>query len=429
MLIITYYWPPSGGSPVLRWLKFVKYLHKFGWEVTVYTPANPEPQAVDETLLEEIPEGVHVIKKKIREPYAIFKRILGKPKGKSIATAFISDSNSRSLLNELLVWVRGNFFIPDARKFWIKPSVRYLSKYLKQFPHHVMVSTGPPHSMHLIAQGIKSKTGIPWLADFRDPWTNIDYYSQLKLTQRADRKHHQLESDVIRNADAIVTVSPTMTKEYKEMGSSSVHTITNGFDVLPGKKEEELNHTIFSILHVGSMPESRNPKLLWKVLGKFTGEASENAGKLRIELIGHIDSSIIESLKANGLEGFYTKYDYLPNREVLLKMTQASVLLLVINNTQNATGILTNKFFEYLSAKRPILAIGPTNGDAAEIINMTRAGKIFDYKDEKGMDIYLHELISDFNQRTLKVDPKNIDTFSRRNLTSSLAKLLDSLAK
>jgi glycosyltransferase involved in cell wall biosynthesis len=427
VLIITYYWPPSGGSPVLRWLKFVKYLHEFGWEVTVYTPENPEPQAVDETLLSEVPENVTVLKKKIREPYAIFKRLLRKPKGKSLATAFISDNNKKSLFNEMSVWIRGNFFIPDARKFWIKPSIRYLTRYLREHPYDAIISTGPPHSLHLIAQGLKKNTRIPWLADFRDPWTNIDYYNQLKLTKRADRKHHQLEETVLRETDAIVTVSPTMTKEFSDMGARSVKTITNGFDTVPEGIAADVDNKTLTILHVGSMPESRNPVALWKVLGILARKNPEFQKKLRIELIGNVDYSIMHSLKENGLDDSLVKLEHMPNAEVLQRMSMASVLLLVINNTQNASGILTNKFFEYLSAKRPIIAIGPTNGDAAEILNRTDAGRMIDYQDEKGTEDYILSLIADFEKGNLAVDVKNIDNFSRRKLTASLAQILDSL--
>lgn len=427
VLIITYYWPPSGGSSVLRWLKFAKYLHEFGWNATVYTPKNPEPQAIDESLIADIPESVKVIRKKIREPYTLFKRLLRKPKGKSLATAFISDSNKKSMLNDISVWIRGNFFIPDARKYWIKPSVRYLTNYLNRHPHNVLVSTGPPHSMHMIAKGLKSRTGIPWLADFRDPWTNIDYYSQLKLTRLADRKHHRLEAQVLKKADTIVTVSPTMTKEFGETGATSVHTITNGFDTTPGFTEVPKENKHFTLLHVGSMPESRNPQVLWKVLGKITEEDPEFRKKLKIELIGNVDCTILQSIEKTGLTDSLVKLDHMPNREVLLKMAQASVLLLVINNTQNATGILTNKFFEYLSTKQPIIGIGPPKGDAAKILEDTGAGRMLDYQDEKGIEDYIRSIITDFEKGMLSVDVKNIDNFSRRNLTASLVQILDSL--
>lgn len=411
----------------MRWLKFVKYLHEFGWDVTVYTPENPEPQAIDESLLDEIPDHITVIKKKIREPYSLFKRLLRKPKGKSLATAFISDSNKKSPFNELSVWIRGNFFIPDARKFWIKPSIKFLAQYLKKHPHDAIASTGPPHSLHLIAQGVKKKTEIPWLADFRDPWTNIDYYHQLKLTKSSDRKHHKLEASVLQMADTVVTVGPTMTNEFIQLGAQKVITLTNGFDTPPTVGTANPSNTIFTILHVGSMPESRNPETLWRELGKLVKENPGIQEKLKIELIGNVDSTIIQSIQENGLSESMVRLDHMPNQEVLRKMAEATVLLLVINNTPNATGILTNKFFEYLSVKRPIIAIGPTAGDAAEILKNTGAGRMIDYTDVFGTENYLRSLFDDFNKKQLTVDVKNIDAFNRRNLTAILAQILDSL--
>lgn len=168
VLIITYYWPPSGGSGVQRWLKFVKYLREFGWEPVVYTPENPEMPSSDTSLLSEVSEDIEIIKTKIWEPYSFYKRFIGKKKSEKINTGFLSESKKPKLTEALSVWIRGNIFIPDARKFWIKPSVKFLKKYLADNPVDAMVSTGPPHSMHLIALGIKKSLNTPWIADFRD---------------------------------------------------------------------------------------------------------------------------------------------------------------------------------------------------------------------------------------------------------------------
>ena len=187
VLIITYYWPPSGGAGVQRWLKFVKYLREFGWEPIVYTAENPEVPVIDETLTKDIPEGITVLRTKVWEPYQIYKRLSGRKQSDRIQTAFLSEKKKPGTIENLSIWIRGNFFIPDARRFWIKPSVKYLSRYLNDNPVDLIISTGPPHSMHLIAMHLKGKTQIPWLADFRDPWTNIDFYHQLKLSRSADQ--------------------------------------------------------------------------------------------------------------------------------------------------------------------------------------------------------------------------------------------------
>ena len=197
VLIISYYWPPSGGAGVQRWLKFVKYLRSFGWEPVVYTPENPEFPETDLSLAKDIPPGLEVIKQPIWEPYDTYKKLLGQKKEDKINAAFLSEKKKNSMLENFSVWVRGNFFIPDARKFWIRPSVKFLLNYLETNPVKAVISTGPPHSMHLIAMALAKKIKLPWLADFRDPWTNIDFYKDLRLSARADARHKKLEKKVL----------------------------------------------------------------------------------------------------------------------------------------------------------------------------------------------------------------------------------------
>ena len=423
-LLITYYWPPSGGSPVLRWLKFTKYLKYFGWDVSIYTPDNPVPQAMDEELLSEIPFGTTIYKSKIKEPANGFGFKSNKQKIQS--TAFISEEGKKSLIGELAIWIRGNIFIPDARMFWIRPSVRKLTKLLKTEHFDAIITTGPPHSMHLIGLGLKKKTGIKWLADFRDPWTNIDYYPDLKLTKRADKKHHRLEQQVLNNADAIVTVSPTMTTEFEEIGGKSIHTITNGYDAIAGQETVEPEKE-FSILHLGSMPKSRNPEQLWPVLGELCKENKEFEACLKIHLIGNVDHSILKAIDENGLNQKLFREGHLPNSEAILRQKQAQVLLLIINNSPNAKGILTNKFFEYMMAKRPILTIGPSDGDAATILEETGAGVIFDYNEKEKLKKKIMELFELYKSNKLVVDSSKIENYSRKNLAESISGILDSI--
>lgn len=425
VLVITYYWPPSGGSAVLRWLKFARYLHEFGWLATIYTPSNPEPQAFDQALLKEIPDSVTVIKRKIREPYRIFKILTGQKYNDTLTASFVSE-REKGWIYGLLIWIRGNFFIPDARKFWIRPSIRYLTKYLEDNPHDAVVSTGPPHSMHLIAMGIKARLNIPWVADFRDPWTNIDFYNELKLSSGADRKHRVLEKKVLTSADAVITVGPAMTSEFKNMGCSNVYTITNGYDEISDNRLKEPAKE-FSFLHVGSMPSARNPKVLWTVLGDIASEDPGFRSDLVIHLIGKVDYTVLRSITESGLGDMLKKQDHIPHHHVFPFLKQASVLLLVINDSPNAGSILTNKFYEYLSASRPILAIGPEDGDAALILNRSGAGRMFDYDNRKELHDHIVDLYNRYKSGTLTADVRNISQYNRRNLTAELASLLDSV--
>jgi glycosyltransferase involved in cell wall biosynthesis len=425
VLIITYYWPPSGGSAVLRWLKFAKYLRDFGWEPVVYTPANPEPQEIDTSLLKDIPENMEVIKSPIREPYHIYKLLAGKKKEDRLGVALMSDKK-QGLFSTVSLWIRSNLFIPDPRRFWVGPSVRLLSRYLQSHPVDVIVTTGPPHSMHLIGLGLKNSMGIKWVADFRDPWTNIDFYRDLALTRWADRCHKKLERKVLHDADQIITVSPGMSREFTALGVSRIATITNGFDVVPSTLTKHLPEK-FTLLHLGSIPKSRNPENLWRVLADLVGQNPGFAEKLQIKLIGKKDRIVQESIERYALQDFVLSEDFIPHENTFHELTEAAVLLLFINNTPNAGGILTNKFFEYLSARRPILAIGQADGDASVILGETRAGKIFEYKDSTGLKNHLLDLFGLYSQNKLFTESGDIERFSRKSLAGKLGELLTQL--
>jgi hypothetical protein len=258
VLIITYYWPPAGSSGVQRWLKFVKYLREFGWEPVVYTAENPEVPSCDDSLGNDIPEDIEIIRKHVPEPYRIYKKLTGNNK---LGFGFTTQHTQKSsLINRLAIWIRGNLFIPDARMLWINPSVRTLSKYLKVNQIDIIVSSGPPHSLHLIALKLKKRFNLPWVADFRDPWTGIYYYSSLKLTSLAHYLQRRLELKVLRNANINIVVSKSMANEFKQKGISNVEVITNGYDSLDYNRftPTDLN---FTLVHIGTIPPNSNSPL------------------------------------------------------------------------------------------------------------------------------------------------------------------------
>ncbi len=421
VLIITYYWPPSGGAGVQRWLKFVKYLGKFGWEPVIYTPSNPEYPETDHSLEKDIPQGIETIRQPIWEPYASYKLLQGQKKEEKINAAFLSEKKKNPFLEKLSVWIRGNFFIPDARKFWIKPSVKYLTSYLKAHPVDVLVSTGPPHSMHLIAMPLAHHFKIPWLADFRDPWTNIDFYKDLKLMAWADKKHRKLESKVLKTASLVTVISQTMASDMRTICQRKYEVITNGYDEEDMLAEKPVLDRKFSIAHIGTLVSSRNPFVLWDTLKSFIDEIPGFAQDLEIKLVGKVDISVTETLRTKGLEKYLHKIDYLTHDAVLTCQRQSQLLLLIINDTPNAKMILTGKFFEYLAAHRPILALGPVDGDAAMILNETHAGKISGFHDTASIREHLLHYYSLYKAENLEVDSKNIERYSREKLTESLS--------
>ena len=426
VLILTYYWPPGGGAGVQRCLKFVKYLREFGYEPIVYTSLNGEMPVIDNSLMRDIPEGVRVLKTPIWEPYNLYKSFIGQGKDEKINAAFLTEKKKPSLTQKVSVWLRGNIFIPDARKFWIKPSVKYLTHYLKDNPVDIIFSSGPPHTMHLIAYHLKKKFNIPWVADFRDPWTNIDYYKDLMLSPAADKKHHRLEQLVVTTADKVVVIGDTMKTEFETLSGRKVDVIYNGFDTddidnSAGIKRDEK----FSLAHIGTLVKTRNPMVLWKTLSELVANDKGFADDLLIKLVGKVDFSVRESLKEYELEKYVQYTEYLPHGEIGGVQKASQVLLLLLNNTPNAKGILTGKFFEYLASERPILCIGLTDGDAAKIIDNTKAGYTIGFEDSVSMKKTILRLYDDYKNGSLIVNSQNINQYSRRNLTHQLADLMN----
>jgi glycosyltransferase involved in cell wall biosynthesis len=370
VLIITYYWPPNGGAGVQRWLKMAKYLPQHGWQPVVYTPENPEIITPDEALAKEVPSEAEIIKRPITEPYTFYKRLTGRKADEKVHLGFLNEGKKKkSWREDLAVWLRGNAFIPDARVWWVKPSVKFLAGYLRDHPVDAVVSTGPPHSMHLIALGLKKRfPHLRWIADWRDPWTNIDFYQQLKLTGWADRKHHRLEREVIAQADVNVAVGWTMAEELKVLGSRNTEVITNGFDpddvpspVVPVDEE-------YSLVHVGNMTATRDIPQLWPVLAELCRTDTDFGSKFKLRFVGPVDHGVLGSIERAGLTEKVERIGSVDHARAMREMQRARVLLLSVNDTANAKGVLTSKVFEYLAVGRPILAFGPKDGDVARVL-------------------------------------------------------------
>lgn len=418
VLIVTYYWVPAGGSGVQRWLKFVKYLRDFGIEPVIYTVKDPNYPLIDVSLSNDIPGNIEVIKHPIWEPNNLLSKL--KKRGAKTSAGFLNPNPT--FFGKVLQYVRANYFIPDARKFWVKPSVKKLNRYLKENVIDVIITTGPPHSMHLIGLQLKKELGIKWVADFRDPWTEIDYFHQLPLTKKTINKHYKLEKEVLKRADATLVIGKTMKKKYSVL-SNNIHVVTNGFDNEENLTQDISLDTTFSLTHIGLMNADRNPKILWEVLDEICKENSQFSNDLEIKLIGKIAKEIDESLNKYSFKTI-TKINYVPHNEVLKYQKQSQVLLLVVNDVPSAKGILTGKIFEYLQAKRPILAIGPEDGDLAEVLSSTNSGEIVNFNNKEKLKRIITNLYTSYKNKGLIVDSKNIGKFHRKELTRQLSEIL-----
>jgi hypothetical protein len=429
ILIISYYWPPAGGPGVQRWLKFVKYLPDFGWESTVFIPENPSYPIVDETLQKDVPKNLKMIKTKIWEPYQLAEKF-GKDNKKFKAGQFDVGEN-QSWKAKLSIFVRGNFFIPDARVFWVKPSVEFLEKYLKANHYDVLVTTGPPHSLHLIGLGLKKKfPDLKWIADFRDPWTEISYYKHLKLTKIADKKHRKLESEVFKNADVTLATSYTDAENFRKNGANAF-CITNGFDSEVESQKSEVgskNSTNkFTLSYVGVLEQLRDPGNLWWTLYEIMCENEEFSNDFELKFVGKVDNKIQQSLFHIGINQNIKYLGYLPHEQALQEMQDSAVLLMTNFPQESSKGIIPGKIFEYLATGKTILSFGPKDADVEKILSETKAGKHFGYDEKENLKNFILESYQNWKLGTLNQNAENIEQFSRKNLTQKLVDLMNKI--
>jgi glycosyltransferase involved in cell wall biosynthesis len=421
VLIITYYWPPSGGGGVQRWLKFTKYLPQFGWEPIIFTPENPDFDIKDESLVQDVDTNLEVLKLPIWEPYHLFKKL---NKGKNLKQGLTTDSSKQSIINKLALFIRGNFFIPDPRKYWVKPSVEFLSKIIHDNAIDVVVTTGPPHSMHLIGLKLKKKLGVKWLADFRDPWSRWDMLQNFKMSSIAWWRHKSLEKQVLRNADAVVTVSKTWAKEFDEIFPRQYEVITNGYDEDDFKMPQRIeSDEKFVISHFGLINKFRNPIKFWEALIEILNDNPKQ--QLQLNLFGTIESEIKDYLIHDDiLKKVVNIKPPVSHEQVIKAYNQSDLLLLLLNDSDNAKGHIPGKLFEYMASGKQILGLGLQNGDCADILKNVGAGEVFNFTDKVAIKSYVLDQISTIKP---KISNQKLTQYSRKKLTNDLVSVLNSL--
>ncbi len=426
-MIVTYYWPPSGGSGVQRWLKFAKYLPHYGWTPFVLTPESPSFTIKDESLIKDVPSETNVHKLPIWEPYDLFLKLSRWVGGKDLKQTDFISTGRKSGFRQISAWIRGNFFIPDARIFWVKPAVRFLEGFMKNDGIETIISTGPPHSIHLIGLRLKKKNpGLKWIADFRDPWSEWDLLDTLSLTDRARRKHVSLEHRVLLSANRVITISLYHVRRFEALGGRRVDLITNGFDEDDFKGVKKIRTNRFTLAHVGMVDELRDPRPVMEAVRELCRVDPDFASRVSIKFIGQVNSAFKGYIGSiDELSDCTSFTDHLPHRQLLKLYGETDVQLLILAHTVIAPGNLPGKFFEYLASGNPILAVGPVQGDAAEILRQTKAGEIFERSDKAGLKACLVRLYDRWKKGETE-DQRNIVSFTRKNLTSQLIKLLES---
>lgn len=414
VLIIVYYWPPSGGAGVQRWLKFVKYLPLFGVEPTVITTKNGDYPAIDHSLEKDVSKNLKVIRTKTPSFGKLFSRSskFNAPYGN------LESQKTDSLLKKISIWIRLNCVVPDARKIWNKYAFKAAKKEIQTNNYDTVITSGPPHSTHLVALKLKEKFNLKWIADFRDPWTKIDYLEKVKRNRLAELQDKKLEEKVTINCDLLLSINKKILDDLEIKKESKI--IPNGFDAADFTAIHLKKNKSFTISYFGNINKDRDPEIILNALNKIPDIASQT----QLNFWGNVDSTIIEKMKKKDKFRMLHFNSYIPHEEVLKKMVNSDLLLLIINNVPDNKGILTGKIYEYLGSGSSILGIGPEYGEAAQILNETRAGKMFEYSDVEKVNKFIRYEFNNWQSGNHKKETRKIEIYNRINLTKQLAEII-----
>jgi glycosyltransferase involved in cell wall biosynthesis len=421
VLIITYYWPPSGGSGVQRWLKFVKYFREFGIEPIILTvdPNFATFPFTDKSLIKDIPPGIEIYHTKAQSPFDLYSKI----KGKSVPQSGFSDQSKPGIIDRIIRFIRGNFFIPDARIGWNKYAFKKAQEIIEKYNLDTVITTSPPHSTQLIGLKLKQKFKLRWIADLRDPWTEIYYNKKLYRTFFAKKKDYKMEQLCLKNADKIVVVSEDIKRNFGDNRKEiidKIYVIPNGFDEndfanleVQSKKKEQSDFKVIS--YVGNLGELYPTDGFLEAFEALIRKEKD----WKLQFVGNCSGDVkrkVDSLKLSQNVEFIS---YVDHSEAIKYMLNATILLLIIPEVENNKGILTGKLFEYLATGNPILNLGPKDGDAAKILSENAISMTANPNDKQEIINFITNTSKSFN---VKEKAKNI--FSRRNLTRQVSKLI-----
>lgn len=427
VLIITYYWPPSGGSGVQRWLKFVKYLPSYGYTPYVFTPENPAFDLKDPSLLNDVPPEAEVIHFPIWEPYNLFFKSSGKG-----ARPTNQITRERTLFSRVATWLRGNVIIPDPRVFWVRPSIAFLSDFVRDNGIRMVVTTGPPHSVHLIGLGLKNRNpSLKWIADFRDPWSTWGLLDSLKTGGVARSIHRYLEGKVLRRADRVTTITPFYARKFAALSGRRVDLFTNGFDEADFFGFVASRPDTFTVRHVGIVNEKCDPRPCLTAIRDLMGTNAALRRTIRIEFIGDVHESVKSFVKADGELSAVTSFiPPVPHKELIPIYASTAMLLLILTGYRDAEGYMPGKLFEYIATGIPVLGVGPPHGDAAALINESRCGKMVDASAREEIKAFVESVFIRWERGDNGSDAASAhEKYSRRAVATNLAGYLDELLK
>ena len=402
-------------------MKFVKYLPEYNIKPILYIPENPNYPIYDYSLNDEVSENLEIIKNPITE----ISNIISNSKSLNlIRSGNIPNPKEQSLFQRLLFFIRGNLFIPDMKILWKNKSIDFIENYLSKTKIDVVITTGPPHSLHLIGYELKKRLNIKWISDFRDPWVNLNYLNRFHLLPSVKRRHKKLRDKVLINSNSVIVTSEKLKKLYKEI-APNIFKITNGYDY----EYSTVNiDSKFSISHIGSLYPERNPKYLWDIIDEICINNEEFISNLQINFIGNTSEKIIKYLSNKTFKSCIKFFDYVDYKRAIEFMCSSQILLMVEVNDNDSSYAIPGKLFDYLNSKRPIIAIGPDKSEVNQILYDTNAGKFFNYNESINLKLHIENLYNQYEMGSISYDAKNISIYRRKNLTEELSKIINKVS-
>ena len=430
LLVVAYYFPPAGGAGVQRATKWVKYLPEMGIEPVVLTVREGAYPHRDETMGREV-AGAEVHRTAALDPFGLYGALTGRSREQAVAERTGRVGDSPALAERFARWARGNVFIPDARVGWVPFALAEARRIHRACPVDAVLTTGPPHSVHLTGRRLQRTLGIPWIADFRDPWTSMNYYQDLPMTAPVRAVDKRLEEGVLKSADAVLTVSPSLARQLDTDGglpSGTVQVIHNGADEADFQGGDAVRADAFVLAHIGSLYAARNPVALWEAVREL--RAKGELERLVLRLVGRVGPEVEDAAAETGAP--VERVPYVEHDEAIQEMTRAALLLLSIERFESPEaerGVTTGKLYEYLASSRPVLALGPVDGDAAALLAETGGGTMRERDDVAGIAETLRRHYAAWNSGhpVPGAEWESVRPYSRREGTRRLASLVDEL--
>jgi glycosyltransferase involved in cell wall biosynthesis len=433
VLVVTYYFPPSGGPGVQRVLKFITYLRQFGWQPVVLTVKDADYPARDESLLNEIPADVPVYRTAIFEPYDVYRKLTGKKPGTPVDVNTIpKPGEKRSMQERLAEFVRATFFIPDARRGWLRPAVREGLEIIRTHDIKAIYSSSPPYTCSLIARALKRKTGLPWVAGFRDPWRGfLSTPKRWFLPDWIDRRH---ERATFRDCDAMEVAWTGIGKDfqakYPDISPDKIHHLPNGFDSADFPHVEFVDPEHFTVTYTGSMYGKRNPESFLEAVARLVRTGRVDVSSIRLQFIGRFGAEVRAMLDHPELRDAIVVREYMPHAESVRHLFQSDALLMVVDDFTGNEEIVPGKVFEYVGSGKPVLTLAP-DGAVARLISETRSGMVAASSDVPSIAAMFEHYYRQWLGGSIGMDQDRaaIMRYERREITRELARLLDSVSR